>query len=363
MSERVAPIELELRHPAGVCPILVGEGLLEGDLPALAAAVGGRTAFLVSSLPVRALHGGAARSALGAASRIVELDVADGEAAKSVAEAERLWQAMLDAGGKRDSVVVSLGGGSVGDLAGFVAATFLRGVRFVQIPTTLLAQVDASVGGKTGIDLPGGKNTVGAFHQPLLVVADVSTLATLEPRQLRSGLFEVVKKGAVLDLPLLERVERDLDAALRAEPRALAPIVTGAIAAKARVVEEDPFEADRRRVLNFGHTLAHAIETCLGFRGLEHGEAVGHGMLFALELARERGLAAGEAARVEALIRRIGLPALPALTLDALCDALARDKKAREGGLAWVLPRRLGDAEIVPLEPSWVRARLERFLR
>ena len=355
-------IELALRHPAGICPILVGERLLGAEVERLSAAVAARTAFLVASAPVRALHGAAARASLAAAARVVELEVADGEAAKTIAEAERLWSAMLEVGGKRDSVVVALGGGSTGDLAGFVAATFLRGVRLVQLPTTLLAQVDAAVGGKTGIDLPAGKNTVGAFHQPVLVVADVATLATLDKGELRAGLFEVVKKGAVLDPSLLEIVERDLDAIVRAEPGALEPVVAGAIAAKARVVEEDPYEADRRRLLNFGHTLAHALETCLGYRGLRHGEAVGYGMLFALELARERGLPEDDASRLAALIGRLGLPPLPALPLDALCAALGRDKKARESGLAWVLPEAIGRARVVTLELAAVRARLEHFL-
>ncbi|HVS65610.1 MAG TPA: 3-dehydroquinate synthase [Thermoanaerobaculia bacterium] len=355
-------IELALRHPAGVCPALVGEGLLGGEIAALTEAVSGRTVFVVSSPPVRALHGEPARGSLAAAVRVIDLDVADGEAAKTVAEAERLWSEMLEAGGKRDSAVVALGGGSVGDLAGFVAATFLRGIRLVQIPTTLLAQVDASVGGKTGIDLPAGKNTVGAFHQPALVVADVATLATLEEGELRSGLFEVVKKGVILDHVLLETVERDLDALLRARPRELEPVVAAAIAAKARIVEQDPFEEGRRRLLNFGHTLGHAIETCLGYRGLRHGEAVGHGMLFALELARERGMSEEDARRVGSLIQRIGLPPLPELSADALWEALGRDKKAREEGLAWVLPCAIGSGEIVALDATRVRASLERFL-
>jgi 3-dehydroquinate synthase len=359
-----APIELVLRHPGGACPILVGRGLLGAALEPLAAAVAGRTAFLVSSQQVRRLHGAPAVASLAAAARLVELDVADGEAAKSVREAERLWRAMVEAGGKRDSVLVALGGGSVGDLGGFVAATFLRGIRWVQVPTTLLAQVDASIGGKTGIDLPGAKNTVGAFHQPHLVVADADTLATLDPAELRAGLFEMVKMAALLDAAELERLEERLPDLLAGDPEALVPAIAGSIAIKAAVVEEDPYEGDRRRLLNFGHTLAHALEAVLDYRGLRHGEAVGFGMLFAIELGEGRGLPAADAGRLRALIGRMGLPDLPELPLEAVWEALGRDKKAREAGLSWVLPRGIGRAEITrDLPAERVRESLRGFLR
>ena len=359
----MAVAELTLRHPAGRCRILVGEGLLGSEIVALEEVVGGRSVFLVSSGPVRRLHGERAATSLGGARRMIELEVADGEAAKSVAEASRLWSEMLRAGGKRDSVVVALGGGSVGDLAGFVAATFLRGVDFVQLPTTLLAQVDASIGGKTGIDLAEGKNAVGAFHQPRLVIADVATLATLDPGELRSGLFEVIKKAALLDPGLLATVECELDRLVRGEPEALVPVVTAAIAAKAAVVEQDPFESDRRRLLNFGHTLGHALEAALDYRGMRHGEAVGYGMLFALELASERSLSALDAERLRRLIRRLGLPPLPELSLEVVWSFLGRDKKARESGVAWVLPQAIGHGEITTSIPdATVRGHLERFL-
>ncbi|HVS15042.1 MAG TPA: 3-dehydroquinate synthase [Thermoanaerobaculia bacterium] len=358
-----APIELALRHPGGTCPILVGRGLLGAALEPLSSVVAGRTVFLVSSPPVRGRHGAAAAASLAAAARIVELDAADGEGAKTVAEAEKLWSAMVEAGGKRDSVLVALGGGSVGDLGGFVAATFLRGIRWVQVPTTLLAQVDASVGGKTGIDLPGAKNSVGAFHQPELVVADVDTLSTLDAGERRAGLFEMVKMAALLDPAELDRLEQRLDALLAGDPETLVPAVAAAVAAKIAVVEADPFEGDRRRLLNFGHTLAHALETVLAYGGLRHGEAVGYGMLFALELGRERGLPEEDAKRLRSLIWRMGLPKLPELSPQRIWEVLGRDKKAREEGLSWVLPLAIGRAEITSDVPAGrVRELLRDFL-
>jgi 3-dehydroquinate synthase len=270
---------------------------------------------------------------------------------------------MLRLGGKRDSRVVALGGGSLCDLAGFVAACCLRGIEVARVPTTLLAQVDASVGGQTAIDLPQGKTTVGAFHQPALVIADTELLSTLDPGELRAGLVEVIKMAALLDLDLLARVERDLDRLLEGDAATLQPVVSAAVAAKIRIVEEDPREADRRRLLNFGHTLGHAIEATQGYSGLRHGEAVGHGIRFALRLARRRGLDAGQAGRLEALLDRLDLPPLPAFAAAPLLDAMRRDKKAREAGLVWVLPRRLGDGEMVgDIGWSEVASELEAFL-
>jgi 3-dehydroquinate synthase len=231
------------------------------------------------------------------------------------------------------------------------------------VPSTLLAQVDASVGGKTAIDLPQGKNSVGAFHQPALVVADTELLATLDRREIAAGLVEVIKMAALLDVGLLSRVERDLERLLDADAEALAPLVTAAVAAKIRIVEEDPYEADRRRLLNFGHTLGHALEAALGYTGLRHGEAVAHGMRFALRLARRRGLDRGDAARLETVLGRLGLPPLPAVAPGALLDAMRRDKKARESGLVWVLPSALGRGEMVSgIAWSEVETELREFL-
>jgi 3-dehydroquinate synthase len=332
--------------------VLVGAGALRDGPAELARFCDGRTLFVLSTPKVRVLHASRLNAATSRAAAVHLLEAPDGESAKDLEVAGALWREMLRLGGKRDSRLLALGGGSLCDLGGFVAACFLRGIEVAQVPSTLLAQVDASVGGKTAIDLPEGKNTVGAFHQPTLVVADTELLGTLERAELASGLVEVIKMAALLDLDLLARVERDLDLLLQGDAGALQPVVAAAVAAKIAVVEDDPREADRRRLLNFGHTLGHALETTLGYSGLRHGEAVAHGMRFALRLARRRGLDGGDAGRLEALLDRLALPPLPPIAAAPLLDAMRRDKKARETGLVWVLPRALGDGEMVS-DVSW----------
>jgi 3-dehydroquinate synthase len=357
---------LRLHHsegPDGVTPVLVGEGALSSALVELEDWLARRVAFLVTTPRVLALHGDRLDVLCGAAAKWVILEVEEGEGAKTVEAAGELWNAMLAAGGKRDSRVIAFGGGSVGDLAGFTAGCFLRGVEFVQIPTTLLAQVDAAIGGKTGVDLPGGKNTVGLFHHPRQVICDTALLPTLPREELRSGLVEVLKMAALLDPDLFGLVEQSLGLLLEGDPAALGPVVAAAAAAKIAVVERDPREAGERRLLNFGHTLGHAIESASAYAGLRHGEAVGYGILFALRLALRRGLPAATAARIHALILRLDLPPLPPLAARELIALMARDKKARESGLVWVLPADLGRgfmAEGIP--DSEVLAELEDFL-
>jgi 3-dehydroquinate synthase len=356
-------ISLQLHHPGGTTPVIVGAGALSSVLAELEDWVARRTVFLITTPRVLALHG-ARLDVPSSASSWVVLEVAEGEGAKTVATAERLWNQMLSAGGKRDSRVIAFGGGSVGDLAGFTAGCFLRGVEFVQIPTTLLSQVDAAIGGKTGVDLPGGKNTVGLFFHPRMVICDTEVLPTLPREELRSGLVEVIKMAALLDPDLFERIENGLDALLTGDPAALGPVVAAAAAAKIGVVERDPTEQGDRRLLNFGHTLGHAIESVCGYSGLRHGEAVGYGLLFALRLAVKRGLAQQGADRIQALIRRLELPLLPDLAPEALMAAMARDKKARESGLVWVLPRALGEGWMAGGIPNGeVLAELRDFLR
>jgi 3-dehydroquinate synthase len=357
-------ITVSLKHDRGTTPIWIGAGALEQRADELRDWCRSRTTFLISSQTVLDLHGERLTRLLADTTRLVALSVPDGEAAKSVEQAAVLWNAMLDNGGKRDSRVLALGGGSVGDLAGFVAGTFLRGIEVVQIPTTLLAQVDASVGGKTGVDLAGGKNTVGVFLQPRAVVADTELLATLPQRELRSGLVEAIKKGAVLDRGLFEATERSIDRLLQKDGHALADVVAAAVRAKAAVVESDPYEKAQRKLLNFGHTLAHAIEAELGYSELKHGEAVAHGMLFALRLGATRGWGGELSDRLPSLLARLEIPELPAsLEVEALTSAMARDKKARESGITWVLARSLGVGELVnDLEPALVAAELDTFL-
>ncbi len=354
--------ELTLRHGAGATAIRIGEGALAAAREELAAWVAGRALFVVSDPRVLSLHGAALAPLRDAARRSTILEVPEGEAAKSLAIAEGLWSAMLAAGGKRDSRVVAFGGGSIGDVAGFAAGCFLRGVELALVPTTLLAQADAAIGGKTAIDLPAAKNSVGVFHHPAFVIAETDFLLTLPAAELRSGLVEVIKMAALLDPALLERIERDLEPLLAADREALAGVAAAGAAAKIAVVERDPGERGERRVLNFGHTLAHAVEAELGYRGLRHGEAVAYGILFALRLARRRGLAQREAERLRALLRRLRLPPLPRLDPAALAERIGRDKKAREGGVEWVLPAGIGTwrAEAVPA--AEVAAELPVFL-
>jgi 3-dehydroquinate synthase len=309
------------------------------------------------------LHGGTVEPLLATAAAVARLEVPEGEAAKSLDEAGRLWSEMVRLGGKRDSCLLAFGGGSVGDLGGFVAGCFARGISLAQLPTTLLAQVDAAIGGKTAIDLPGAKNAVGVFHHPDLVVAEPAWLATLPSRELRAGLGEAVKMAFVLDAALFGRIEAALPALVAGEPAALAALARDAASLKARVVEADPAEAGERALLNFGHTLGHALEAASGYRGLLHGEAVAWGMVFALRLAARRGLPGEDAERLRAVVRALAPAPLPNHAAAELLSLLWRDKKAREGGLGWVLPAALGrgrwGARVAPEE---VAAELVAFL-
>ncbi|HRC86430.1 MAG TPA: 3-dehydroquinate synthase family protein [Thermoanaerobaculia bacterium] len=354
---------LVLRHPRGSTPIWIGEGALEQAAEAVGAWLAERTVFLITSQPILALHGASLMRILKHAGRVEMLDVADGEAAKSLEQAGYLWQEMIRLGGKRDSRVLAFGGGSVGDLAGFAAGCFLRGIEVAQFPTTLLAQVDAALGGKTAIDLPAGKNMVGVFHHPRFVVAEARYLPTLPARELRSGLVEAIKMGFGLNRELFESLERKLEAVLAGDPKVLGPLAFEAARTKVRVVEEDPEEQDRRRLLNLGHTLGHALEAAAGYEGLAHGEAVAYGLLFMLRLAVPRGLELESALRLARLLSRLDLPALPAFELATVLSFLARDKKAREGGLPWVLATALGESRVVSgIGPEEVEREAASFL-
>ena len=347
MTEKDAIYRQPLNHPAGRTDITIGAGILAAGERQLTEWLDGRIVFLLSTPRLCELHGATLETLGNGAAEVIRLQVPDGEQAKSLAQAGLLWEKMLSAGGKRDSRLITFGGGTVGDLGGFVAGCFLRGIEYVQVPTTLLAQVDASIGGKTAIDLTGGKNTVGLFHHPAQVISDTLLLATLPQGELRSGLVEVVKMAALLSPPLLEMVEERLDELLRAKVSALTPVVAGATAAKCTVVERDPTEGRWRRILNFGHTLGHAIEGVLAYSGLRHGEAVAYGMLFACRLAKTRGLDADFEDRLRRLLARFELPPLPPLDPEELWAFMSRDKKATEKGLTWVLPMALGRGDMV----------------
>ncbi|QDW66248.1 3-dehydroquinate synthase [Luteimonas granuli] len=322
--------------------IAIGAGLLaDGD--ALAAPLRGRHVLLVSDSHVAPLYADVVRDALRRARPDVRLDtfvLPAGEAAKTLAGFGDAVAALAALGATRDACVYALGGGVVGDLAGFAAACWMRGIDCVQLPTTLLAMVDSSVGGKTAVDLPAGKNLVGAFHPPRAVFADTSVLRTLPDRELRAGLAEVVKYGAIADAGFLDWLAGHIGALLEREDAALAEAIARSCAHKAAIVERDPFERGERALLNFGHTFGHAIEAEQAYDGLNHGEAVAVGMVLAARLAARLGLAAdADAEALRRLLERFGLPARLPHGLDprALVARMRLDKKAVAGGLRFVL--------------------------
>ncbi|HEY6000366.1 MAG TPA: 3-dehydroquinate synthase [bacterium] len=331
-------------------PIWIGEGLLAG-LGAHVAGLGlSGTVALVSVPPVFERYGGAAVASLAAAGFEVRVDVVpDGEASKSVAQLSALWDRFVAHRLERSAAVIALGGGVVGDLAGFAAATFKRGLPFVQCPTTLLAQVDSSVGGKVAIDHPGGKNLIGAFHQPLAVCADLGTLRTLPRRELVAGLAEVIRSAAAFDAAFFEFLEADLEALLALDAGALRHAVATCCRIKAAIVAGDERETGgRRSLLNLGHTFGHALETLTGYSAYRHGEAVGWGIARAARLAvlLDR-CSEADAARQEALLRRAGLPVDdPSPDPDAMLAAMAQDKKAAGGKVRFVLTEKIGSANL-----------------
>lgn len=294
--------------------------------------------------------------------RTSQVTVPSGERYKNLRTAARLYRALVHAGADRRTLLVVVGGGVLGDVGGFVAATYMRSIPFVQAPTTLLAQVDASVGGKTGVDLPEGKNLVGAFYQPVGVYADTGTLATLPARELRSGLAEVVKYGIISDERLLAFVEARVRRLLRRDAGSLAYVVERSCAIKARIVASDETEQGPRAVLNLGHTVGHALEACTGYRRYKHGEAVAAGMVAAARVGELLGITpAGIRERISALLEALRLPVtLPAdVPAEDLLRAMARDKKAVAGLLRMVLPRSIGDVVIVDdVDPGLVRRAL-----
>jgi 3-dehydroquinate synthase len=271
----------------------------------------------------------------------------DSEAAKDLATVEQIARQLVLAGADRHATVVAMGGGVVGDVAGFAAASYLRGVRLVHVPTTLVAQVDSSIGGKTGVNLREGKNLVGAFYPAQLVIADPKVLLTLPHREYRSGLYEVVKYGIIADPELFAYLERHMLALLRRDAKALAWVIARCIRIKAHVVTRDEREGGLRHILNFGHTLGHALEAATRYRRFLHGEAIAWGMLAAtlFGLATDR-LREFEATRILRLIASVGpVPSLAGISTAQLRPILAGDKKARSGRVLWVLPRRLGKVE------------------
>jgi 3-dehydroquinate synthase len=338
--------------------ITIGAGAL-ADGAALVSHVRGRHVLLLSDSEVAPRYLASVKQTLLAARPdliIGEHVLAAGEASKTLAEFGRAIEALAALGATRDACVFALGGGVVGDLAGFAAACWMRGVDCVQLPTTLLSMVDSSVGGKTAVDIPQGKNLVGAFHPPRAVFADTDTLRTLPPRELRAGLAEVIKYGAIRDARFFDWLAAQRQSLLAGEPAALAEAIARSCQHKAEIVERDPLERGERALLNLGHTFGHAIETEQGYGGtgndnLNHGEAVAVGMVLAARLSADLGRASAEDTdRLAALLQAFELPIAipPGLAPQALLERMRLDKKNLAGGLRLVLWRGIGQAEVVP---------------
>ena len=336
-------------------PIHIGAGTLDEAGPAIARATGASQVAIVTVPSVARRYGAPlSRSLKAAGLRVHKVVVPDGDASKNLRQLGRLYDAFLDMGLDRSSAVVALGGGVAGDLAGYAAASYLRGIPFVQVPTTILAMVDASIGGKTAVNLKQGKNLVGAFHQPRLVWIDTATLRSLPMRERAAGMAEVIKAGAIWDARLFSRLERDMQAALALDPVALIPVIQRACAIKAEVVSLDEREAGVRTPLNFGPTLAHAVEKKLRYKGVLHGEAVSMGMVFAAGRSEQLGFAPeGTRDRLEALLEVTGLPVrLPSFPRRAYLSGLLVDKKKTDKRIRFVVLNKIGKADTVPLTPA-----------
>ena len=333
-------------------PIWIGQGLL-GRPGVLDAHVPGREVLVVTNERVAQRYLSRLLECLPAQAAADVASIGDGEAFKTMKTVTAVLDKLVAARHSRATTVVALGGGVVGDVAGFAAAIYQRGVRFVQVPTTLLALVDSSVGGKTGVNHPGGKNLIGAFHQPACVIADVDVLQTLPARELRAGLAEVVKYGVIRDAAFFGWLEDNIARLLARDAQALTHAIRRSCEIKAQVVQADEREAGQRMILNFGHTFGHALEALTGYQPLLHGEAVAIGMLMAAHLAQRLDrISAADMRRIRALIRRCGLPeAPPALDGEAMLETMSMDKKAFGGRIRLVLPDKIGAASVTSAAP------------
>jgi 3-dehydroquinate synthase len=341
-------------------PILIGDGLLtQSEL--LHQHVPARDVLIVSNTTVAPLYLDALAGALRPR-RVVEVILPDGESHKTLTNVSRILDVLVANRFGRDCTVAALGGGVVGDMAGFAAACYQRGVSYVQVPTTLLSQVDSSVGGKTGVNHPGGKNLIGAFHQPVAVLADTRTLASLPPRELRAGIAEVIKYGLICDAAFFAWLEAHMDELLAADPIALTHVIHRSCEIKAEIVGRDEREQGDRALLNLGHTFGHAIESATSYKHWLHGEAIGAGLLMAAAMSRECGLlAAADVVRVEKLIARAGLPTrIEAVSPESALEHMRIDKKVQSGRIRLILLRKIGDTFITA---EYSEAALDRTLR
>jgi len=339
---------IRVETPSAKYDVIAGSGLIETLAPRIERIVGRlpRRVFVLTSAPIWALWGETFLDSF--AEPPVTMFLAPGESHKTLASVEKLLRQMAQAGGDRGSLLIAFGGGIVGDVGGFLSAIYMRGIPYVQTPTTFLAQVDSSVGGKTGVNLPEGKNLVGSFHHPLAVFADIGVLGTLSDREFKAGLMESVKAGIIRDLTLVRFMEEHVDEVLGRDRNALEKVIAASIRMKAGVVNKDERENGLRMILNLGHTVGHALEQSTGYKVLLHGEAVGWGMVAALFLARQRGtITSRQFERLESLIHLYGpLPSLK-LRVNKVVAASGGDKKNVGGVRRFVLPLGIGDAGVV----------------
>jgi 3-dehydroquinate synthase len=359
---------IEVRLADRSYPILIESGCLDraGQVARLALGEKALQAVIVSNQTVDRLYGRRVAAAFQKAGfRTHRLLLGDGERFKTLKTAQSLYGVLIEKRIERSDVIVALGGGVIGDVAGFVAATYLRGIRLIQVPTTLLAQIDSSVGGKTAVNHSLGKNLIGVFHQPSLVVIDPAALATLPPREMQAGLYEAVKYGVIKDRRLFYRIEREVDRLKRLDSDELVHLIGRSCEIKAGVVRIDEREQGLRRILNFGHTVGHAIEAVTRYRRFLHGEAVAHGMRAASRIAETMGLLGREQRMaIETTINRIGrLPGTKSLAIGDIMSAMQHDKKAEAGHLTFVLPVEIGRVVVRPdVPPSVVRSVLKDVL-
>jgi len=348
-AEHCVPVALaERSYDIRIKPGVLGE--IGQRLSSLG--VKGKVGVVTNSIVGRLYAPGVLRSLRAAGWDASTIVLPDGERAKSMRSVSAILDSLVTARFERGSVLVALGGGVIGDLTGFAASIYMRGIPFVQVPTTLVAQVDSSVGGKTGVNHPLGKNLIGTFFQPCLVLVDPDTLRTLPPREWVAGLAEVIKYGVIADETFFAYLEQHMDRLLKLDAEPVGHVIARSCEIKASVVERDERESDLRRILNYGHTIGHALESLGGYRKLIHGEAVAIGMVQEADLARHLGLCAPDVVeRQRTLVRRAGLPdALPETTFGRLWAAMQHDKKVVQGRVYCVLPERIGRVVIQPLE-------------
>jgi len=350
-----------VKSKAGKYAVVCGSGVLER----LSSEIGGLGKFssvhVVTSAKVWAAVGKKVRRGLGAVrAQVHKFD--DRETAKNLRSVEEITRSLVKAGADRNAVVIAVGGGVVGDVAGYAAASYLRGVALVHVPTTVVAQTDSALGGKTGVNLPEGKNLVGAFYPPRLVVADAQTLATLSNREFRGGLAEVIKYGVIADAKLFAFLEQNFEKVMARDAKALEYVIARSVEIKAEVVGKDERESGLREILNFGHTFGHALGSATGYTQYQHGEAVAWGMMAAALYGHETGVTpAADAARIISLVRRMGtLPKWPNVPAKRLIALMGSDKKTRAGKLRFVLTPKIGKAATYEMrEPH----KLELILR